>query len=106
MLRVVADETEPKTAELFRIVVTTPAGAELGRLDVIRREPGWTLGGIADAAWDEHVWWGKAGRALPVPILGTRLVLTSVPVGLERDVLLGACVDIALGLRPYIAEMI
>jgi hypothetical protein len=101
----VPDPDEAETLELFRVVVNTPSGDRLGRLDVIRREGGWTLSRAIDAAWDEYIWWDHAGRRLPVPILGTRLTLDRPPTGVERDVLLGACVDIAIGLRPYISVM-
>jgi len=40
-----------------------------------------------------------------VPILGTRATLTRELTPLERDVLLCACVDITIGLRPYISAM-
>jgi hypothetical protein len=42
---------------------------------------------------------------MPVPVLGTRLTLERPPTDIERDVLLGACVDLAIGLRPYISVM-
>jgi hypothetical protein len=96
---------EAKTVELFRLVVTTAAGEDLGRLDVIRREAGWTVSRALDAAWQEYIWWDQAGRALPVPILGTRLTLTRPVMGVERDVLLCACIDMAIGLRPYASCM-
>jgi hypothetical protein len=94
-----------KTVELFRLAITTPAGEDLGRLDVIRRDTGWTISRAIDAAWDEYIWWDHAGRALPIPILGTRLTLTRPVMGVERDLLLCACVDMAIGLRPYAACM-
>jgi hypothetical protein len=99
------DPEEAKTVELFRLLITTASGDNLGRLDVIRRETGWTISRAVDAAWKEYIWWDQAGRALPVPILGTRLTLTRPVVGIERDVLLCACVDMAIGLRPYAACM-
>jgi hypothetical protein len=99
------DPEEGKTLELFRLVVTTGAGEHLGRLDVIRRDTGWTISRAVDAAWQEYIWWDQAGRALPIPILGTRLTLTRPVVRIERDVLLCACVDMAIGLRPYAACM-
>lgn len=99
------DPEQARTPELFRLVVRNPAGEDLGRLDVIRKEGGWTIMRAIDAAWDEYIWWDRAGRALPVPILGTRLMLAEPVSGVERDVLLGACVDITIGLRPYVAAM-
>jgi hypothetical protein len=99
------DPEEGKTVELFRLLITTAAGEALGRLDVIRQETGWTISRAVDAAWKEYVWWDQAGRPLPIPILGTRLTLARPVVGVERDVLLCACVDMAIGLRPYAACM-
>jgi hypothetical protein len=99
------DAVEAETLELFRLVMTTPAGEDLGRLDVIRRVGGWTLSRALDAAWSEYFWMDHAGQALPIPILGTRLTLPRPLTSIERDVLLGACVDIAMGLRPYATAM-
>ena len=49
---------------------------------------------------------GRSGsEALKIPILGTRLTLTQQVAPAVRDVLMAACVDIAIGLRPYIPEM-
>lgn len=105
LLTFVPDPDEAETLELFRVVVNAASGERVGRLDVIRREGGWTLSRAVDAAWKEYIWFDHAGRALPVPVLGTRLTLDRPPTDLERDVLLGACVDIAIGLRPYISVM-
>ncbi len=41
----------------------------------------------------------------PFPLLGARLVLDGPLDGPALDVLLAACVDIVIGLRPYISEM-
>jgi hypothetical protein len=105
LFRFVGDPEESKTVELFRLLVTTAAGEDVGRLDVIRRDTGWTISRAVDAAWREYFWWDQAGQPLPVPILGTRLTLTRPVVGTERDVLLCACVDMAIGLRPYASCM-
>jgi hypothetical protein len=104
-LRFVPHPTEAKTPDLFRIDVLGPGGEPVASIDVIRRESGWSLGRMAEAAWLEYVWWDRAGRPLPVPILGTRLVLDRPVSDVERTILAGVCTDIAIGLRPYIAEM-
>jgi hypothetical protein len=101
----VGDPTEAKTADLFRLLVSTGSGEQLGRLDVIRRVDGWSMSRALDAAWQTYFWWDRAGQSLPVPILGTRLSLARAVEGVERDVLLAACVDMAIGLRPYAAAM-
>ncbi|GAB0106913.1 hypothetical protein JMUB6875_59030 [Nocardia sp. JMUB6875] len=77
----VPDAEEAETPELYRLVVLDRMGEETGRLDVVRASTG-------------HI-----------PILGTRLRLRHPLDRVERDVLLGACVDITLGLRPYVAAM-
>jgi hypothetical protein len=99
------DETEAKTVDLFRLTVATQTGENLGRLDVIRRAEGWDISRALEAAWNIYIWWDHAGQPLPVPILGTRLTLHRLVEGVERDVLLCACVDMAIGLRPYASAM-
>jgi hypothetical protein len=99
------DPDEAKTLELFRLRLIDRAGEDMGRLDVIRRVGGWTLSRAIDAAVTQYIWWDRAGQALPVPILGTRLTLNRAPTPEERDVLLAACVDLAVGLRPYASAM-
>jgi hypothetical protein len=96
---------EPETPELFRLVILDRSGDMAGHLDVIRTADGWTRHPAPDEAGDIHLWWDRTGRSLPVPILGTRLVMHHRMDRTERDVLLGACVDIAIGLRPYITVM-
>ncbi|AYF78413.1 hypothetical protein D7D52_36435 [Nocardia yunnanensis] len=101
----VPDPEEPRTPELFRLLVLDRMGAETARLDVIRTVGGWTVRRLVEDLYNESIWWDRAGQPLPVPILGTRLWLKHAPDPVERDVLLGACVDITLGLRPYVAVM-
>ncbi|MRH89732.1 hypothetical protein GFY24_20170 [Nocardia sp. SYP-A9097] len=96
---------DPKTPELFRMRILDRMGEEFGRLDVVRTAGGWTLGQIANDLYETYIWWDRAGQPLATPILGTRLLLRRAPDATERDVLLGACVDIALGLRPYVTAM-
>jgi hypothetical protein len=96
---------EPRTPDLFRLLVLDRMGNEIGYLDVIRTAGGWTRRHLAHNLWDACIWWDRAGRPLPVPILGTRLAMARPLDRVERDMLLGACVDIALGLRPYVTVM-
>jgi hypothetical protein len=91
--------------DLFRMVVTDSVGDSVGTLDVIRKVPGWSLSRAVTGAAALAIWWDHAGQALPVPILGTRLTAVRALTPDERDVLVCACVDIAIGLRPYIASM-
>lgn len=106
LLQFTADPNEAMTPEIFRVVVTDAAGGDVARLHVIRKADGWkTLSDVLDSAWSTYIWWDHAGAALPVQVLGTRLILLREVTSIERDVLLAACVDLAVGLRPYIPEM-
>lgn len=100
-----ADPDEPVTADLYRLRVAAPDHGEIGRLDVIRRAQGWSVMRTLDAIDDFFIWMDRAGQPLPIPIHGTRLWLTEPITDVQRDVLLAACVDIAIGLRPYVAAM-
>ena len=102
LLRFLPHPDGAKTLEAFRLMVTAPDGSDVGRLDVIRTVAGWSLG---KDLLDTYIWWDKAHLELKVPFLGTRLELTRVLSETERDVLLAACVDIAIGLRPYVKDM-
>jgi len=101
----VPDPGEACTPDLFRLVVLDRMGAEFGRIDVIREASGWASHRLADSMGDTYLWWDRTGQPLPVPILGTRVVAEHPLDRVERDVLLAACTDIALGLRPYIVQM-
>jgi hypothetical protein len=87
------------------MIVVRPSGEQIGRLDIIRTVAGWTVKRAYDALEDVSLWWDRAGQPLKVPLLGTRITLRSEITPLERDTLLGASVDVAIGLRPYIAAM-
>jgi hypothetical protein len=96
---------QARTPEVFRLVVNDRRGALVAYLDVIRRAKGWSLMKALDGLEDALFWMDRAGQPLKTPLLGTRLALVREADDVERDVLLGACVDITLGLRPYIREM-
>jgi hypothetical protein len=100
-----SDPDEAKTPELFRMVVTDRAREPLGAIHVIRRAGGWTLSRLAGELYDESFWWDRAGEPMPIPLLGARIYLERPASPAERSVLVGACVDMAIGLRPYIKEM-
>lgn len=105
LLTISADPVEAKTPDLFRLQVVDPAGRPVAELDVIRKIAGWSLARSLIALDNELIWWGQAGQPLPVPILGARIVGLRPLSEVERDVLLCVCVDITIGLRPYITEM-
>lgn len=96
--------TVPRRPDLFHLLVLDQSGNEFGRIQVIRTVAGWSPHHV-DELWDTHLWWDRGGEDLPLPILGTRLVVERRVDQDELDALLGACVDMALGLRPYIAAM-
>ncbi|QLY29543.1 hypothetical protein H0264_30485 [Nocardia huaxiensis] len=96
---------DPVTKHRYRLSVLDRMGEEFARLDVVRTPDGWSTTHCADPHAQSHLWWERTGPALPVPILGTRLLLRRPPDRDERQVLLGACVDLTLGLRPYVLEM-
>jgi hypothetical protein len=70
------------------------AGASLGDVMLIRNAgPISITGEIVDAA----IWWGRAGKALKMPTLSTRLMLKAPVDGLVGDLLLAECVNLCLG---------
>ncbi|MFN8052307.1 MAG: hypothetical protein U0Q22_12755 [Acidimicrobiales bacterium] len=91
-----------RTVEAFRTVLLDPPGTRLARLDVIRSSAGWSLG--RELA-DQIEWFGRAGQGLKLPVHGTALAFDRDPSDLEFDTALAVCVDMAIGLRPYIAAM-
>lgn len=101
----VPDPHEASTADLFRLVILDRSGMEFGRIDVIRGVGGWASHRLADRNGDTYLWWDRTGEPLEAPILGTRVVAEHPLDRIECDVLLAACTDIALGLRPYIPAM-
>jgi len=102
ILRWIDDPGGGKTLEAFRLHVQRPDGQQVAQLHLVRTVAGWSLGrDIVDAT----IWWGHAGRPLPIPFLGTS-VQRLVPLTLdEHEMLVASCVDMAIGLRPYSAAM-
>jgi hypothetical protein len=90
-----------KTLDAFRSVMKAPDGSDLGTLDVIRTLAGWSL--YNDLYWEIVL--GSYPAPLKIPMLGVRVELTRPLSDTEREVILAASVDMAIGLRPYVAEM-
>jgi hypothetical protein len=65
---------------------------------------GWSLWRIEEAL----SWWDRARQPRKLPFLSTKLALDQ-PFGRlsqpQHDVLFAACVEMAIGLRPYNAAM-
>jgi hypothetical protein len=79
-------------------LLTRPDGAVVADLDLVRTLAGWSLGrDLVDAT----IWWGRAGRPLPIPFLGTSVKVFSPLTAVEHEQLIASCIDMAVGLRPY-----
>jgi hypothetical protein len=91
-----------KTLDAYRLMITAADGSNLGTLDIIRTLAGWNL--FHDLYW-ELTLWNRYSQPLKVPFLGTRTALTRAVSELERDAIIAASVDIAVGLRPYVKDM-
>lgn len=91
-----------KLPDVFRTDLVDAAGATFAGLDVMRTAAGWSLG--RDLV-DDVLWFGRAGQPLKIPIAGTALTFHRPPTALEGNLALAVCVDVALGIRPYIAAM-
>ena len=100
-----AQAPEESRPDVYHLVVTAPDGSTAAHLDVIRKVSGWSVVDRINAIDDYFIWWDRAGAPLKTPLLGTRLTVLRPLTETEKDVLLGACVDITLGLRPYTKSM-
>ena len=105
LLTVSGDPSDAKTPDLYRLTVTDAAGAPVADIDVIRRVQGRSLARKLINADMAFYWWDHAGQPLPIPLLGARIAGYRPVSDLERDLLLAICVDVTIGLRPYITEM-
>lgn len=103
------DPIDPKPRSHYRLQVDDGAGAHVATLDVIRdaKEYGEIgVGEVLDAV--DFVTGGfvsEPGGSLPLPFLGTRVSLYRDLTPLERDAILAACVEIGIGVRPYVTAM-
>ena len=116
LFTIVPDPVEPKSPEAYRLrvvagdVVPGLPGSEIGRLDVILQPNAWRLGvnnlGLDGVIGDLADLTNMSGRgSLPILVQGTRLVVTVHLSELQRDILCAICVDLAIGLRPYVKAM-
>lgn len=93
---------EAKAPDIYRTDLIDATGSRCGSMNLVRVVAGWTLG---KDLLDDMLWAGHAGQSLPLPVAGTALAFDRPPTPLEGDLALRMCVDVSIGLRPYIAEM-
>jgi hypothetical protein len=111
---VVGNPSGVRTPDAYRLVVNDAEGQPVGTLEVILTPMGWnitanTLLDLGFALSDVDYFVGRyinrLGAPLKFPNLGTRLILNEQPSPAQLAALLGACVDLSIGLRAYVAEM-
>ena len=109
MLSFLPDPVEPEASSHFRVRIEDGTGAHVATMDVIRQGGRYDDVGIADVLEAVDFVAGgfvsDTGGSLPLPLLGTRIVLFRELTPLEQDGLLAACVEIGIGVRPYVASM-
>ena len=104
LFRFLPDPVEPTNDDRYRIQVVDAAGTPVASLDMVRTPSGWDAG----EALLEFVLEGidtSTGGSLPILVAGTRLVLYRETTQVERDVLLAACVELGISIRPYFTAM-
>jgi len=98
VLRWIDHPQRAATLDAFPLQVLRPDGVVVAELDLVRTLAGWSLGrDLVDAT----IWWGRAGRPLPIPFLGTSVKVFSPFSAVEHEQLIASCIDMAVGLRPY-----
>ncbi|RFA13724.1 hypothetical protein B7R21_07780 [Subtercola boreus] len=115
VLTVEPDPDRASTPDVDRMLVRGDGGDPVARVDVILAKSGWNVGpaellgfGLALATEGLGVLVGNgtpSGGSLPIRIHGTRLVLAGPVPEERRDLLLGLCVDLAVGGRSYVATV-
>jgi len=108
LLTFLPDPVEPEASAFFRLRVEDGAGAHVATMDVIRDASYGEVGVLEVLEAIDFVAGGfvsDSGGSLPLPFLGTRIVLFREPTALEQDALLAAAVEIGIGVRPYVAAM-
>jgi hypothetical protein len=101
LVQITSDPHDAKTLDAFTMLLHDGAGAPLGRLLIARTQAAWSLLREIES---EIIWWGKAAP-LKLPLLGAGINLDHTVDDDTVIMLLAVCVDICIGLRPYIPEM-
>ncbi len=108
LLSFLPDPVEPEARSHFRMRIEDGTGAHVATMDVIRQAEYGDVG-IADVIEAVDLvtsgFASDTGGSLPLPLLGTRIVLFRELTSLEQDALLAACVEIGIGVRSYVAAM-
>lgn len=103
------ENVDPKGRAHYRLRVADGSGALVAYLDVIRTTGSYDDIGIADVLEAVDFVAGgfvsEPGGSLPLPFLGTRIILFRDLAPAEQDALLAACVEIGIAVRPYVVEM-
>ncbi|WP_136643135.1 hypothetical protein [Subtercola vilae] len=114
---IVPDPAGARTADAFHLHVYRchadgQAREVVGALDVILTNTGWTFTAytvidVLDVLPDLTLanFARPLGTALRLPMQGVRLVLKGPLSDRDQAILVGVCVDLAIGLRPYVAAM-
>jgi hypothetical protein len=100
LARLVGHPAADKANPAWTYPLIDGAGAPLGEIILVRSS------GRIDVMkelWDAAVWWDRAGKALKLPTLGTRLTLNRPVDGPLGDLLLAACVNLCLGPGAFVA---
>lgn len=107
------DPDRASTPDVDRMLVRGARGERVALVDVILAKSGWQVDpvellgfGLALASDGLGALIGDgtpSNGSLPIRILGTRLVLPAPMAQSDRDLLLGLCVDLAIGGRQYVA---
>ena len=109
LLSFLPDPVEAEASSHWRMRLEDGTGAHVATMDVIRQGGGYDDVGIADVLETVDFVAGgfvsEPGGSLPLPFLGTRVVLFRELTPVEQDALLAACVEIGIGVRPYITAM-
>jgi hypothetical protein len=100
-ITVTGDPAGVHSLDAFRLLLHDDGGRPLGRLGIARTQAAWSLFRDVES---EFIWWGKAAP-LKLPLLGASVALDAPVDDVTSDLLAAICVDICIGLRPYVADM-
>lgn len=100
-ITVTGDPSGVSSLDAFKLLLHDDGGRPLGKLGIARTQAAWSL--LRDIE-TEIVWWDKAAP-LKLPLLGASIALDAPVDDVTSDLLAAICVDVCIGLRPYVADM-